>query len=86
MSGSAQAGGKYLNVFGMGRGFSLQTEPWNRRGSIEGRAMGPEHWELEGEGYDLGAEKATLGGFKSGCGKTVIMSKSILVEPLGTNS
>lgn len=48
--------------------------------------MWPEHRELEGGGSDLGVEKATLGGFKSGCGKTVIMSKSILTEALGTDS
>ena len=48
--------------------------------------MWPEHRELEGEGNDLGVEKATLGGFKSGCGKTIIMSKSILAESQGTNS
>lgn len=48
--------------------------------------MWPEHREFEGEGNELGVEKATLGSFKSGCGKTVIMSKSILAEPLGMNS
>lgn len=70
----------------MRRGFSLETEPWDRRGRVEGRLMWPQHWELEGEGNDLGAEKATLGGFKSGCGKTVTASKSTMMEPRGTNS
>lgn len=45
-----------------------------------------EYQDLEGGGNDLGVEKVILGGFKLGCGKIVIMFKSILTEVLGTDS
>lgn len=75
-----------MNVSGMWKGFSLETIPWNRTGSTEGQPWQPEHCELEGEGNELGVERAALGGFKSGCGQTLTTSENILPEPQGTDS